>query len=136
MKLWTARYANPTLAEHPAGKVQTSLGAPKFRLPYELHQLLEVAPARWMLGKSEAEFTSMYTRLLETRGGATMMRSRFAEVALTAGVDQLVLCCFEDVRTPGIWCHRRILAAWLEQQTGEPVNELGDGAEQASLFPA
>jgi hypothetical protein len=135
-RLWTARYANPTLAEHVGAKVQASLGAPKFRLPYELHQLLELAPAGWMLNMPEAAYAIAYARLLETRGGATMMRSRFAEVARTAGVDQLVLCCFEDVRKPGVWCHRRILAAWLEQQTGEPVNELDDGAEQASLFPA
>ncbi len=123
LRLWTARYSNPTLAEHPAAKVQTSLGAPKFRLAYELHPLPDLAPAGWMLNMTEAEFAIAYARLLETRGGATMMRTRLAEVARTAGVDQLVLCCFEDIRKPGVWCHRRTLAAWLEQ-TGEPVNEL------------
>lgn len=43
-RLFTARFANKTLATHPAAKVQTSLGAPKFPLPYYLHQL-----PRWHL---------------------------------------------------------------------------------------
>ena len=49
------------------------------------------------------------------------------EVADLAGNDQLVLCCFEDLRTPGAWCHRRIFATWWEQATGEPVLELSEG---------
>ena len=61
-RLFTARYANPTLADHPAAKVRITVGAPRFRLPYDLHQVLELAPTRWMLDKGEAEFTVMYLR--------------------------------------------------------------------------
>jgi hypothetical protein len=129
MKVWTARYANSTLAEHPAAKLQTSLGTPKFRLAYELHPLPEATPAAWMLNMTEAEFAGSYSRLLETRGGATMMRARLAEVARTAGVDQLVLCCYEDIRRPGVWCHRRILAAWLEERTGQVIEELPESPD-------
>ena len=53
-----------------------------------------------------------------------MMQSRLAEVAREAGVDQLVLCCFERLTEPGAWCHRRILATWLEKRTGQVVEEL------------
>ena len=123
-RLFTARYANPALAEHPAAKVQISLGAPKFRVAYEIHRVPGITPAGWMLNKGEAEFTTDYIRLLDMRGGATMVRSRLAEVARDADVDQLILCCFEDLRKPGAWCHRRIFAAWWREKTGQVVEEL------------
>jgi hypothetical protein len=130
-RLLTARYANRTLATHPAVKVQTSLGAPKFRLPYHLHQLPELAPAGSMLNKSEAEFTDLYTQLLERRGGIPYFAQRFADVAEQAGVDQLVLLCFErlDPPSPGVFCHRRIFSAWFEAATGQPVLELPELGE-------
>ncbi len=124
MILYTARYQNSTLAAHPAGKVQMSLGAPKFRLAYDIHQLLDLAPAGWMLTKPEAEFSDLYVKLLERRGGVPFFGERFAEVARTAGVDQLALLCFEDIRKPGLFCHRRIFARWWEQRTGDTVEEL------------
>ncbi len=119
MRLYTARFANRTLAPHPAAKVQISLGAPKFPLPYNLHQLLELAPAGFMLHKPE---------LLQRRGGAEFFAERFAEVARTAGVDQLALLCYEDLRTPGLWCHRRVFASWYQEQVGEEVLEIEEAA--------
>lgn len=106
-RLYTARYANKTLATHPAAKVQTSLGAPKFKLPYQLAAtVIELSPAGWMLGKAESEFANQYTKLLERRGGIAYFARRLAEVATAVDVDELVLLCFEDLRTPGAWCHR------------------------------
>ncbi len=126
-QLFTARFLNPTLAEHPAAKVRITVGAPRFSLPYNLRQVLELAPTRWMLDKPEAEFTDMYLRLLEMRGGVTKMQSRFAQVAEEAGVDQLVLLCFELLGEPGVFCHRRIFADYWTEATGEPVPELPEG---------
>ncbi len=128
MRLYTARFANRTLAPHPAAKVQISLGAPKFPLPYNLHQLLELAPAGFMLHKPEADFAGLYTKLLQRRGGAEFFAERFAEVARTAGVDQLALLCYEDLRTPGLWCHRRVFASWYQEQVGEEVLEIEEAA--------
>jgi hypothetical protein len=130
--LYTARFANPALVTHPSAKVQISLGAPKFPLPYALQQLLELAPAGWMLNKPEAEFAIAYTGLLERRGGVEFFAERFIEVARTAGVDQLALLCYENLTKPGAWCHRRILATWLER-TGQVVEELPEEPEQLTL---
>jgi hypothetical protein len=124
-RLFTARFANPMLATHPAAKVQTSLGAPKFRLPYPLAATIhELAPAGWMLNKSEAEFADLYTQLLERRGGVEFFAERFTQIAEKAVGDELALLCFEDVRKRDIFCHRRLFAAWWEERTGQAVEEL------------
>ena len=77
-----------------------------------------------MFGKGEVEFSELYTALLEQRGGVEYFRQRFANVAHDALAGQLVLLCFEDIRKPGLFCHRRVFATWWEQETGEPVSEL------------
>jgi hypothetical protein len=129
-RLFTARYSNRTLAGHPSAKVRTTLGYPRFRLGYRLAaNLAELAPARSMFGKSEAEFTEIYAALLEERGGVDYFTRRFAQIADEAGVDQLVLLCFEDLRKPGLFCHRRVFATWWQQRTGQPVDELSEEPE-------
>jgi hypothetical protein len=124
-RLFTARYANKTLATHPAAKVGITLGPPRFRLSYQLAgKILELAPTREMFGKSEAEFAAAYTALLVERGGIEHLTQRFASVAAETGSDDLVLLCFEDLRTPGLFCHRRVFAAWWTAATKQPVLEL------------
>ncbi len=121
--LFTSWYSNQALVEHPAAKVGISLGQPKFRLGYHLHHFPELAPAGWLLSKPQAEFSVLYVKQLE-RLGVDHILMQIAQVAKVAGVDQLALLCFEDIRKPDTWCHRRILAAWLEEQTGQVVDEL------------
>jgi hypothetical protein len=129
MRLYTARYANRALAEHPAAKFGISLGVPKWPLPYRLHQLRELAPAGWMLPLEEPEFAIAYTSKLDRLGASPIQIA----LELAGNHGAAVLLCWEDLTKPGVWCHRRILAAWLEQQTGEPVDELDDGPEQLVL---
>ena len=124
-RLYTSRYANTTLAAYPAAKVRITLGHPRFRLSYELAgKIPELAPTREMFGKTEAEFAAAYTALLVERGGVDHLTERFASIAAETGSDDLVLLCFEDLRTPGLFCHRRVFAEWWEQQTGRTVPEL------------
>ena len=35
----------------------------------------------------------------------------------------LILLCFEDLSKPDVWCHRTMLAEWINQKTGEDVPE-------------
>ena len=37
------------------------------------------------------------------------------------GGDNFIMCCWED---PGVFCHRRVVAAWLRKHTGVLVEEL------------
>jgi hypothetical protein len=124
-RLFTARYTNKTLAAHPGAKVRITLGRPRFRLSYALvGNIPELAPTREMFGRTAAEFTALYTALLLERGGIEHLTQRFDSVAAAAGSDDLVLLCFEDLRTSGLFCHRRVFAEWWEQQTGRIVPEL------------
>lgn len=124
-RLLTARYQNPSLATHPAGKVRITLGAPRFSLPYPLAaKMPELAPPWWILKEPEPAFAIAYRRLLQARGGVDYFAERFTEIAQAVDVDELVLLCFEDLRTPGAWCHRRLFAGWWENQTGQVVEEM------------
>lgn len=116
-RLYTARYANKSLAEHPAAKVRITLGHPRFPLNYELAgNIPELAPTRTMFGKTDREFTAVYTALLVERGGVEHLHQRFADLAAEADTDDLVLLCFEDLRTPGLFCHRRVFAEWWQSR--------------------
>ena len=37
------------------------------------------------------------------------------------GGDNFIMCCWED---PGVFCHRRVVAAWMQKHTGVLVKEL------------
>lgn len=126
-KLYTARFANRTLAEHPAAKVRITLGHPRFPLSYVLAGTIpELAPTRDMFGKGEIVFTALYRTLLEQRGGVEAITKRLIELADVAGVDSLILCCFErlDPPSPGVFCHRRIAAQIWQEWTGQVVEEI------------
>lgn len=128
-RLFTARYANKTLVTHPAAKVQTSLGAPRFRLPYRLAATIpELAPAGWMLHLDEAKFAIAYGRRLD-RLGVDHVRRILDQVASDAGGDQLALLCFERLGI-GVGCHRRTFAAWWFEQTGQVVEEIPEDEDR------
>ena len=38
----------------------------------------------------------------------------------------VVLCCYEDVREEGEWCHRLVFASWWMRRTGQVIPELKD----------
>jgi hypothetical protein len=44
------------------------------------------------------------------------------------------LLCFEDVDQPGKSCHRRMLATWWQEHTGDVVPELESDVRQEQLF--
>jgi hypothetical protein len=124
-RLYTARYANPTLADHAAAKVRISLGYPRFPLRYQLAGTIgQLAPDRSYFKDPEAVFRGLYKADLLRRGGTEYFAKLFIEIAERAGVDALALLCFEDLRRPNVFCHRRIFAEWWEARTGQEVEEL------------
>jgi uncharacterized protein YeaO (DUF488 family) len=66
------------------------------------------------------EFVRRYRERLDAIG-AKGLHKRFAEISADHGDRGLVLLCFEK---PGQFCHRRVLAEWIEEQTGQVVPEL------------
>lgn len=139
--LHTGRYSDAeTIAFVEAGghAVRVTLGHPRFALRYTLAgTMMELAPKGMKDVDDDGEFERLYRGRLESFGVETLRR-RFSEVALPLVRDQaepvrLVLCCYEDLKKPGLFCHRTVFGAWWEEQTGEKVEELG-GLAPATLL--
>ncbi|MFF5587471.1 DUF488 family protein [Streptomyces hygroscopicus] len=117
--------------------MRITLGAPRFRLAYQLrHVVRELAPRKEYFSKPLPEFTSVYRADLD-RLGATWIAAWLQEIAETEKEHRLVLLCFEDLTDPAQWCHRGIFAKWWKDVTGDEVRELGslaDRYEQGTLL--
>jgi hypothetical protein len=46
-----------------------------------------------------------------------------------------VLCCFEKPNDPPNWCHRSLVADWIERTLGQPVREIGFETLTKDLHP-
>jgi hypothetical protein len=123
MRLATSRYSNPAIVECGLVPVGFTQGNVRFPLRYNLAgNLRQIAPARDMLGISDrAVFEPLYRARLDTVG-VVEITGLLHDLSPTA--PGFVMLCFEDVRIPGVWCHRLVFAQWWLDQTGEVVEEL------------
>lgn len=126
MSIYTARYANKRLREDGYFPVGISIGSPRFKLGYELReQCYALAPKGYMLKMEYAPYRVEYFKKLEAIGtGKIIEIVRNLEKRAKAEGKSLVLLCFEDIRKPENWCHRRLFAEWWEAKTGESIEEL------------
>ena len=123
--IYTSRYSNPELKTGNYTVVGITRGAPKFPLRYTLAgNIMEIAPPGYLFNEYNRErFTPPYFQHMDRVGTA-----RIAQI-LQHYEDMgkpVVLCCYEDVRKPGEWCHRLVFAEWWLQRTGEMIEELPD----------
>lgn len=122
MELFTARYTD--YVPHWGVAVRTSVGLPHSWRHGQLEHVRRLTPYGLLHVTDRAEFTHLYIARLE-RAGADAIRARLEGISDTHDCRPLVLLCFEDVRRPGVWCHRTILGAWLRDRLGIEVPELG-----------
>jgi hypothetical protein len=125
LQLATSRFHAPELiAASGLVAVGIVVSPPRWPLPYELAgNLTPLAPVGLREIEDRGEFERRYVERLERFGverARTILRG-FADAYEAPGC---VLLCFEDLAKPGEWCHRRVFAAWWEEQTGQPVQEL------------
>jgi hypothetical protein len=129
VRIFTSRYQNGAgIAESGAVPVRITLFHPRFRLPYQLGgSILELAPTREEFGiNPRREFTAAYVARLDGLGCKAVL-GLLKNVSDANDGRDLVLLCFEDVRRRGEWCHRQVLAEWLESRCGlDDVPELDD----------
>ena len=124
MELYTSHWGNTELADLAAVPIAISRGKPRWRLPYRYRVLGQLAPSREVFSIEDPdEFTAAYLAQLDELGAEKAV-SDLARIGTEHGGRPLVLLCFE---APGEFCHRRILADWLEERTGVMVPELGPG---------
>lgn len=127
--IYTSRYSNPTLTQNPDkfAILQISVGAPRWRLPYQIAGAIdELRPFSLRNIQDKEEYRKKYVALLNDIGVEAI--SRMLQAWQQNQPDKaIVLCCFEDVRKLGKnWCHRSMFAKWWFQQTGERIEELPD----------
>ena len=128
MAIYTSRYNNKALLGDGYYPVGISLGAPKFKLGYEVReQCYSLAPKGAMLHLPYDQYKTAYMAKLDAIGRDRIicMVQRMEERADEECKD-LVLLCFEDIRKPEEWCHRRLFAEWWMNNTGEIIDELED----------
>lgn len=104
--------------------VRTSMGKPRFIDPQRaaaMPVVEELIPYGLLKIDQEPEFARRYRARLE-KTGVDAIEARFRALIDTYR-RPLALLCFEKLIAPGEFCHRRIFAAWWEEQTGEPVPE-------------
>ena len=125
----TARYLNPNINNRQFIPLRISLGAPKFSLTYSIAANFNViAPTREILLIADKDaYRREYRRYLETIGVDAIRNA--LRPFLQADKETLLLC-FEDLRDPGQWCHRRFFAEWWEEKTKERVPELEEPAPE------
>lgn len=125
----TSYYGNKAL-RYAAGKfrlVGISQGVPKW---FQGDVFKALAPTWEMVRLQDME---KYTRLYERE-----ILARLNPLKLAESLDNTILLCWEK---PGEFCHRRLVAEWLETAAGIAVPEFGleppaeaEGTVQLSLF--
>jgi hypothetical protein len=120
--VYTARFWNPQLKSQGLGLVAITIGSPRVKV---FAREKRMAPDREWLNAPQPTFTELYWAKLDSYGDLIPQRiEELAAEARDAGYAGIALCCFEDLRKPGLWCHRRLLADWLQQRYGWTLPEL------------
>jgi len=95
--------------KHEPNLVSIALRAPEF---YQGRTYPALAPRPDMLTMGEEEYTAEYQKILASLDP----RQVYDDLGTEA-----ILLCWEQ---PGEFCHRRLVAAWLEENLGVSVPEL------------
>lgn len=118
----TSYYQSKRIDPAKQAVVQTSVGHPRWGTQPEIECAL-LAPPEEILGLGESDYTRAYVEHLE-KIGVDAIRAELAECVRLAGDREPLLCCFEALKKPGQFCHRRIFAWWWHKKTGEIITEL------------
>ena len=104
--------SNFKTAGHLPQAVAISLGVPR---GWHGARCIVLAPPRPLIKiMDEATFIPLYrTQVLDKLDAHKIIRD--------LGDDNFLLLCWED---PGVFCHRRVVAAWMLKHTGIQVEEL------------
>lgn len=130
MKIYTSYFANlKNLEKDDIVPIGICCYPPKW---FKGPNLRAIAPSPDILEKcksSHAEYEKRYrTEVLSLFKDATILLER---ISFISGGKDAALCCYEK---PSDFCHRHILAKWLEEQTGIKVEEF-EKTEETKINP-
>ncbi len=133
--MFTSHWRNTELADLDCVPVGISRGEPRWKLGFRYRRYPALAPSdeTWAHDDTE-QFAASYLRQLERLGAGTIV----SELERIAGGRAAVCLCWER---PGEFCHRRLLAGFIQRETGTEIAELRPGdlprrgdVPQPSLF--
>jgi hypothetical protein len=101
-------------------KIGISRGVPRGQ-PAGYRIFRKLAPGTWFNSVSVEEYRSRYLAQLNELDAGKVVE----EIMALAGDRVPVLVCYESPVKPGDFCHRGFVSAWLEEQLGLAVPELG-----------
>jgi hypothetical protein len=136
VELYTSHWRNGELGDLAAVSVSISRGRPRWSLPFSYRRYDELAPsdATWAL-EDLGEFERSYLRQLEELGAGAILE----RLEWIGGGKPCICLCWE--RPHEEFCHRWVLARYIEQETGIVVPELEpsdlpqrEGAAEMRLF--
>lgn len=132
--IYTSRFSNPELINGNYTVVGMVRGLPRYKLKYKLAgNIIDIAPSRELFDIYDRDlFTPPYMENLDKIGLERI--SQKLEKYTAMGKD-VVLCCYEDVRKPGEWCHRLVFAEWWLKRTGQTIPELVDNSPIKGVKP-
>lgn len=130
MKIYTSYFANlKNLEKDDIVPIGICCYPPKW---FKGPNLRAIAPSPDILEKcksSHAEYEKRYrTEVLSLFKDATILLER---ISFISGGKDAALCCYEK---PSDFCHRHILAKWLEEQAGIKVEEF-EKTEETKINP-
>ena len=130
MKIYTSYFANlKNLEKDDIVPIGICCYPPKW---FKGPNLRAIAPSPDILEKcksSHAEYEKRYrTEVLSLFKDANILLER---ISFLSGGKDAALCCYEK---PSDFCHRHILAKWLEGQTGIKVEEF-EKTEETKINP-
>ncbi len=110
----------------PAGHIRIGIsrGIPKGERDEDILTYRALAPGPWFKSVSPAEYQKRFAEQLAELD-ANLVIKRLRQLAGPGNVP--VLACFEharDIDGGRCWCHRHLVAQWLEQRLGITVEEL------------
>lgn len=116
-RIVTASWSTPL----PKGytRIGISRGPPRGQRGYRMYQKL--APGDWFNSVTRPQYVRLYMRQLNKLDAAEVVR-KLEELA-AGGVPALL--CFEKPPPDPHWCHRGLVAAWLQDTLGIDVVEHG-----------
>lgn len=112
-----------------AGRISIARWAPR-GYPKGYRVLKDLAPAKDMMRLSYPLYRDRYFRDILGRLDPQATWDRLHQLADNT---EPVLLCWETLRKPNDWCHRRMVAEWFHATLGQDVPEWAPDADQINL---
>ena len=121
MKIYTSYYGNiRNFTKEGITPISISLGLPKF-LKAPMTRVFLLAPSGNMLGMEYNDYKKKYIAKLD-KVDWILVKSILENNSKNDS--PVALCCYEALKTQGEWCHRTMLAEYINENKQELFGEL------------